>query len=59
MKINTMHTKPSTYVGLAAWGATGFMAQPSMASFLVHFIIAPVLIGATIWLAHWEATKDS
>lgn len=58
MKLKHIHTKPSTYVGLCVWGATGFMAQPSFASFIVHFAIAPALIFLTIWLAHWEARKE-
>jgi len=45
---------PSSYIGLIIWGATGFMAQPSFASFLVHFAIVPVLIFGALWLAHHE-----
>lgn len=45
---------PSTYIALVIWGATGFMAQPSIASFVVHFLIAPLLLLLALWLAHWE-----
>lgn len=54
----TFHTKPSIYLAFAVWGATGFMAQPSFASFIVHLFIVPVLLGLIIWLAHWEAIKE-
>lgn len=50
---------PSTYVALFVWGATGFMAQPSVASFLVHFLIAPVLLVLALWLAHWEGRSGA
>jgi len=52
------HTKPSVYLALVVWGATGFMAQPSFASFVVHLFIVPVLLFLVIWLAHYEARKE-
>lgn len=45
---------PSTYVALAAWGATGFMAQPTFASLIVHIVVTPVLLVGVIWLARHE-----
>ena len=50
--------RPSTILGFFLWGATGFMAWPTLASFFVHFIIAPIGFIALIWLAHWEGKRD-
>jgi hypothetical protein len=52
------HTYPSSYLALVVWGAAGFMAQPTIASFLVHFLLVPVLLYACLWLAHWEGRKN-
>jgi hypothetical protein len=30
------------------------MAQPTLASFVAHFFINPVLLAGVIWLAHHE-----
>jgi hypothetical protein len=48
------HTYFSLYVALAVWGTAGFMAQPTLASFLVHFALTPVLLFLLILIAHWE-----
>lgn len=58
MKLSRMHTKPSTYVAFVAWGSAGFMAQPTLASFAVHFAVTPLLLLAVIWLAHVEGRKN-
>jgi len=52
------HTRLSTYTAFAVWGAAAFMAQPSIASLAVHFVVLPLLIVATIWLAHREGGKN-
>ncbi|WP_439398462.1 hypothetical protein ACRQ5Q_14430 [Bradyrhizobium sp. PMVTL-01] len=49
------HKKWSTYAALASWGASSFMAQPTMASFVVHFAINPIILMMVIILAHHEA----
>lgn len=49
--------KPSVYVALATWGATGFMAQPTVASFMVHIFLSPALLCAVVWLAHHEGKE--
>ncbi len=41
-------------LALITWGAAGFMAQPTIASFAVHFIFVPIALMAMLWLAHWE-----
>lgn len=46
--------KPSVYAALATWGATGFMAQPTLASGVVHLAISPLMLAGVIWLAHHE-----
>lgn len=45
---------PSTYAALAAWGVTGFMAQPTIASGFVHLVISPMILALVVWLAHHE-----
>jgi hypothetical protein len=45
---------PSSYVGLVVWGAAGFMAQPTFASFLVHFTVLPAFLFFALWRAHCE-----
>lgn len=45
---------PSTYLALATWGATGFMAQPTVASAVVHLFISPLMLVGVIWLARHE-----
>lgn len=57
MNIRQLHTRFSTYGAFAIWGTAAFMAQPTLASFVAHFIILPLLIGGTLWLAHHEATQ--
>jgi len=49
----------STYLVLVAWGASGFMAQPSFASFIVHFFVAPVMLILALQMAHWEGRRSS
>lgn len=51
-----LHKKWSTYGAFAIWGTAAFMAQPTLASFVAHFLILPGLIVGTLWLAHHEAT---
>ncbi len=50
---------PSTWLIFAVWGTMGFMAQPTLASFVVHFLIAPPLLLAGQWLAHWEGRHEA
>ena len=52
-----LHRKWSTYVALGSWGTAAFMAQPTLASFVAHFVINPALLATIIWLAHHEARK--
>jgi hypothetical protein len=49
-----LHRKFSTYVALASWGTAAFMAQPTLASFVAHFLINPLLLAGVILLAHHE-----
>lgn len=46
--------KPSVYMGLATWGASGFMAAPTLASGFYHIFIIPLMIALLIWMAHHE-----
>jgi hypothetical protein len=48
----------STYFALAIWGAAAFMAQPTIASLVVHFTVLPLFIILTIWTSHREGRKD-
>ncbi len=57
MILNKPHRRWSTYLALGVWGATGFMAQPSLASLVVHLIISPALLVAVVTVAHWEGRK--
>ena len=49
-----IHHRFSTYAALCVWGVTGFMAQPSLASMIVHLIVSPLMLAATIMIAHRE-----
>ena len=51
------HTYPSTYLALVSWGATGFMAQPTIASFVVH-IFNLGLLAVILWFAHREGRQS-
>jgi hypothetical protein len=52
-----LHKKFSTYFAFASWGIAAFMAQPTMASGVAHFLINPLLLAAVIWLAHHEGMR--
>lgn len=54
MLANFWLKKPSTYVGIATWGASGFMAAPTIASGVYHLFVIPLLIASVIWMAHHE-----
>lgn len=58
MNIKRVHKNFSTYAGLLVWGASGFMAQPTIASGLYHLFVLPALIALTIFLAHHEREKN-
>lgn len=45
---------PSTYTAFAIWGATGFMAQPTLASGVVHLILVPPMLFLNNWLSRRE-----
>lgn len=51
------HRRWSTYLALGVWGATGFMAQPTLASLVVHMVVSPLLLAATIFVAHHESRR--
>jgi hypothetical protein len=53
------HTYPSSYIALVIWASAGFMAQPTIASFIVHFFFLPLLLLTVLWLAHWEGQRES
>jgi hypothetical protein len=53
-KLHAFHRYPSTYLALVTWGAAGFMAQPTIGSFVVHFLLVPLALAAMLWMAHWE-----
>jgi hypothetical protein len=59
MSIHRFHAYPSSYLALVVWGAAGFMAQPTIASFAVHFVLLPILLLAILWLAHWEGRRET
>jgi hypothetical protein len=44
---------PSSYLGVVSWCVTGFMAQPTLASLVVHIVNAGFIAGM-LWLAHHE-----
>lgn len=52
-------TYPSTYIIFVVWGVMGFMAQPTIASFFVHFLIAPPVLLLAQYLAHWEGRHEA
>jgi len=54
MRLHPRLMKFSTYAGFTVWGASGFMAQPSIASGIYHLVVLPLLIILTIALAHRE-----
>lgn len=45
------NTHWSTYGGFVIWGASGFMAAPTLASAAYHLFILPLFIFGTIKLA--------
>lgn len=49
-----LHKRWSTYGAFGIWGSTGFMAQPTFASLVVHIALVPALLALTLWLAHHE-----
>lgn len=49
--------KPSTYLALVTWGASGFMASPTLASGVYHAVVVPICLAAVIWFAHHEGRK--
>jgi hypothetical protein len=57
MNMHKFWAYPSSYVGMTVWGAAGFMAQPTFASFIVHFTVLPVLLFGALWLAHREGLR--
>jgi hypothetical protein len=59
---NSMHQfqrYPSTYGAFVVWGVAGFMGQPTIASFVVHFFILPVALLTILWLAHREGRHQA
>lgn len=54
IKVHPFHMFPSSALALALWGITGFMAQPTLASVMIHLLMVPVLLMLMLWLAHWE-----
>lgn len=55
---NIIHKRWSTWLAFAVWGATGFMSQPTLASLVVHIVVSPLLLAATIFAAHREGRHD-
>lgn len=55
--MHSFHNYPSTYLAAVIWCVTGFMGQPTFASFIVHFLFVPALLLLMLWLAHWEGRK--
>jgi hypothetical protein len=47
----------STYAAFALWGSSAFTAQPTIASFVVHFGVCPVLLILVIFFAHNEGKR--
>lgn len=50
---------PSSYVILIVWGSSGFGYQPGFATFILHFIIMPIILLLALSLAHHEGVKKS
>jgi hypothetical protein len=46
----------STYCALVVWAGSAFMAQPTIASLVVHLIVLPCGLGLTVWFAHREGS---
>jgi hypothetical protein len=59
MKLHPFHHYPSTYLALVVWGAAGFMAQPTIASFVVHFLGIPLGLALILWIAHYEGRSSA
>lgn len=49
----------SAYVALAVWGASGFMASPTIASGVYHLVVIPPLLALLVALAHWEGARKA
>lgn len=47
----------SVLLAIIAWCMAAFMAQPTIASFLVHFLCLPAVLGLMIVVAHWEGRR--
>jgi hypothetical protein len=47
----------SIYVALVAWGFSGFMAQPTIASLVCHGLIIPLMLMLVRFLAHHEGRR--
>lgn len=52
-----LHRRWSTYAAIGTWGASGFMAQPTIASGLYHIFVIPILLAFIVFLAHHEGKK--
>ncbi len=58
MTLKLVHKKFSTYIAIGIWVATGFMSQPTIASFVVHFAMVPVALALLIIIAHYEGRDN-
>jgi hypothetical protein len=58
MNLKIAHKNLSSYAGIMVWGASGFMAYPSISSGIYHLTVLPLAILGTIWLAHQEGRRS-
>ena len=58
MNLKRVHKKFSTYIAVGIWVATGFMSQPTIASFAVHFAMVPAALALLIMIAHYEGRDN-
>ena len=58
MHFHKFHHYPSTYLVFIVWALFGFMAQPTVASLMVH-VCGLGLLYVTVWLAHYEGRESA
>lgn len=50
---------PSSYVIIVVWGTAGFGYQPGISTFLLHFVLMPVVLLIALAIAHWEGRNEA
>lgn len=54
IKVHPFHMFPSSALAVVVWGMASFMAQPTVASVMIHLLLLPIVLMLMLWLAHWE-----